>query len=67
MANEIILNGMDGATGDYYTRPMADDQAVDYISDHPDGPETLNIVRSLYQQATQPHLGSLPTAQDYQS
>jgi hypothetical protein len=57
MASEIILNGMNGDTGAYYTSRIIENQAIACITADPAGPENLDIVRSLHQQATQPHLG----------
>ncbi len=59
----IILNGIDGATGSYYTQPMSLPDALGYVSQHPDGPEALNVLRNLFQQASQAHLG-LPFDRD---
>jgi hypothetical protein len=53
----IILNGINGATGGYYTEPMDVQEALPFVSHQPDGPETLNVLRNLHQQAAQPHLG----------
>ena len=66
MANEIILNGIDGSTGDYYTPPLSDFVAISYLSGHAEKPETMNLLRSLYRDSTQPHLG-LPWNRDPKS
>lgn len=59
----IILNGLNGATGDYFTQPLAPADAALFATAQPQDPDALNILRNLNQQATQAHLG-LPFDRD---
>ncbi len=63
MPDEIVLNGINGDSGDYYTTPISGSQAVSYIVGNRDEPQALNLVRNFYRDSTQPHLG-LPWNRD---
>ncbi len=56
-----ILNGIDGATGGYYTPPLSDSGAADFASATDGG--SLNVLRVLARWQGQAHLG-LPFDRD---
>ena len=54
---QIYLNGIDGATGNYLIPPMQPGEAAQFaVASQPDS-QTAGILKSLSQQASQAHLG----------
>src|SRR4051794_7528896 len=61
--DQLILNGMDGATGNYFTPPISPAGAAEFASGATQDAASLNVLRNLAQQASQAHLG-LPFDRD---
>ena len=59
----IILNGINGATGEYFTPPIPASEAAALAAGQPQDPGALGVLRNLAQQASQAHLG-LPFDRD---
>jgi hypothetical protein len=59
----IVLNGINGATGDYYTQPMAQSDAAGFASSITQDPDSQKLLSVFTQQATAAHLG-LPFDRD---
>ena len=61
--DSIILNGINGATGDYFTPPISQADAAAFATGQPQDPGSLGVLRNLAQQASQATLG-LPFDRD---
>ena len=61
--DSIILNGINGATGEYLTPPLSPSAAAALAAGLPQDPGSLGVLRNLAQQASQAHLG-LPFDRD---
>jgi hypothetical protein len=61
--DQLVLNGINGATGDYYTPPISQAGAAEFASGATQDADALNVLRNLAQQASQAHLG-LPFDRD---
>lgn len=59
----MVFNGMNGATGEYYTRPMAESDAAGFAAGVTGDPDAQKLLQVFAQQATQAHLG-LPFERD---
>ena len=55
----IVANGINGATGDYLLPPHTEQQAAQSAASEPQDKDQLNVLRGLFQQSSQPHLGAL--------
>jgi hypothetical protein len=55
----IVANGVNGATGAYLLPPQTEQQVAESAAGEPQDTEQLNVLRELFQQSTQPHLGAL--------
>src|SRR5258706_6441052 len=54
----IVANGINGATGDYLLPPQTEAEAAG-MAVQPQDKDELNLLRGLFQQSSQPHLGAL--------
>src|ERR1051325_3734843 len=55
----IIANGINGATGEYLLPPRTEQETAERAAAEPQDKEQLNVLRGLFQQSNQPHLGAL--------
>jgi hypothetical protein len=53
----IYINGIDGSSGEYLLPPLDVEQAAQFAAGSQPDASTVNVLKSLWQQATQPHLG----------
>lgn len=60
---DLILNGIDGSTGDYFTAPMTAAEAAVLAGGQAPDAASLQVLQNLAQQANQAHLG-LPFDRD---
>jgi hypothetical protein len=57
--NELVANGIDGATGGYLLPPMKDAEVAEVAASQPPAKEEMNLLRGIASVAGNPHLGAL--------
>ena len=56
---DIVANGINGATGGYLLPAQTEQQVAETAANQAPDKEQLNVLRGLFQQSSQPHLGAL--------